>query len=81
MFLCVCFGVGVQYRDMQSLLFVNKEFHQMFLSSVICEGNGVEHSQFALENVPTDLGGSNITDSEVLLQFRLSSPVPNNVPK
>ena len=41
----------------------------------------MEHSQFALENVHTDLGGSNITDSEVLLQFRLSSPVPNNAPK
>lgn len=48
---------------------------------MICEGNGVEHSQFALENVPIDLGGSNIIDSDVLLQFRLSSPVPNNVPK
>lgn len=45
------------------------------------EGSGMEHTQFALGNVHTDLGGSNIIDSEVLLQFRLSSPVPNNVPK
>ena len=34
----------------------------------------MEHSQFALENVRTDLGGSNIIDSEVQLQFRLFSP-------